>query len=57
MTGIIINDGEQYYTDLKDVLTIMGDSYKDYEEKAVLSAGIPYADGNSAIWTNPVRRV
>ena len=110
VTGLLINKGEQYYTDLKEVLSLMGDSCKDYnwlitnyacyplsannrelfsgdpvvisgdelmkaleednfqwvwgvisavskdyEEKAVLSAGIPYADGNSAIWTNPVK--
>ena len=28
---------------------------KDYEKQDILSAALPYADGNSAIWTNPVK--
>lgn len=30
MTGIVISEGEKYYTDIKAILTLMGDVYKQY---------------------------
>ena len=30
MLGIVINKGENYYTDIKDILNTIGDLYKQY---------------------------
>ena len=50
VTGLLINKGEQYYTDLKEVLSLMGDSCKDYNWLITNYACYPLSANNRELF-------
>ena len=51
VTGLLINKGEQYYTDLKEVLSLMGDSCKDYNWLITNYACYPLSANNRELFS------